>query len=750
MQRGTSERRRLQGDLPGVRRVIWAMGVLGFAAVTTQLVMVREALGVFLGNEIVLGALLAHWLWLTAVGTWIGGRLCHSRGPAPDPGSVCTREGSKLAWLLLLAAVLPLTQLAALRALRPLFFPPGLTIGPVATLGSILVILLPFCVVSGCTLAVAVGEVKARAEGDALRRVYLADCVGSVVGGVAVLGMVLAEWNSWCLLGSAAAVSLVAVGRLAWDSGWRRVGIAAPLLGAAVLAVAGGMDLDAVTWRWQPASGVPRLQAQSAYGRLVVTESAGQWVVWQNGLPISSDQDLEAAEESVHLAMAQRPAAGRVLLLSGLLSGAVAEVLKYPVTEVVCLEVDPTLVKLWRSGQARRETVVDARVRVVVADARAYLRETADRFDVILMRLPDPSTALLNRFYTVEFCREAKRVLRSDGVLAWALGGYGNVVSPDLARLLSTGRRTLESGFRHVEVFPGGRVWFLASDGPLTADIAEALAAARISTRSLSRSYLEAQFSPDRRADMERATTQAARRNSDLNPVLYWQQLRHWLGQYPIRWGLPTGAVALLLLWWLARWRGPRVTLLATGFSSSTLNVVILLQYQSLCGSLYREVSLLVVVFMAGLAAGSWWTGHWPGPGADRRWLIRTSLGLAVAAAALPPALQAAWGGDGGVQSLFGARAVLGACLFLVAAMAGAQLPLAGRLERGPAARTAARLFSSDLVGAALGAMVTSSVLLPLLGIPGTCVAVAALSSGGAAAAAGARRSGGGQSTWCA
>ena len=78
--------------------------------------------------------------------------------------------------------------------------------------------------------------------------------------------------------------------------------------------------------------------------------------------------------------------------------------------------------------------------------------------------VPEPMTALWNRFYTFEFCRESKRALRSGGVLAWALGRYENVVSPDLARLLSTGRRTLESSFRHVVVLPVTRVWFLASD----------------------------------------------------------------------------------------------------------------------------------------------------------------------------------------------------------------------------------------------------------------------------------------------
>ena len=56
--------------------------------------------------------------------------------------------------------------------------------------------------------------------------------------------------------------------------------------------------------------------------------------------------------------------------------------------------------------------------------------------------------------------------------LAFGLGRYENFVGPELARLLASARRTLGGAFRQVVMIPGGRVFFLASDESLTADIA--------------------------------------------------------------------------------------------------------------------------------------------------------------------------------------------------------------------------------------------------------------------------------------
>ena len=69
----------------------------------------------------------------------------------------------------------------------------------------------------------------------------------------------------------------------------------------------------------------------SPYGSLVVTKSGGQLNFIENGAPLFSTENAEKVEETVHYAMAQRPHAVNVLLVSGGVSGTLQELLKYPV-----------------------------------------------------------------------------------------------------------------------------------------------------------------------------------------------------------------------------------------------------------------------------------------------------------------------------------------------------------------------------------------------------------------------------------
>ena len=72
---------------------------------------------------------------------------------------------------------------------------------------------------------------------------------------------------------------------------------------------------------------------------------------------------------------------------------------------------------------------------------------------------------------------------------------------------------------------------------------------------------------------------------------------------------------------------------------------------------------------------------------------------------------------------------------FLLAALVGGQFPLAGATGSGDAAATAARLYSADLAGAALGALLVSTLLIPLLGVTTVCLLTAALNLAAAAIA---------------
>jgi len=102
-------------------------------------------------------------------------------------------------------------------------------------------------------------------------------------------------------------------------------------------------------------------------------------------------------------------------------------------------------------------------VRVHVTDGRLFLKTTASTFDVIIVNLPDPQTAQLNRFYTLEFFQEAARKLTGSGVLALRLTAAEDYISPELAAFLGSIHKTLHAVFPEVTAIPGETVHFFGA-----------------------------------------------------------------------------------------------------------------------------------------------------------------------------------------------------------------------------------------------------------------------------------------------
>jgi len=755
-----SEREEQAAQAGGGQWLLPAVGALGVSCVATQLVLLRELFCAFAGNELVLGIVLGNWLLLMGAGAWLGRRAERLR-----------RGPSLFLWGQILVALLPLAQVFAVRVLREAVFVRGAAVGVPETFAGSFVVLLPYCGIAGflLTLACALGSAAGGAAKSA-GWVYVADSVGSVLGGAVVSLLLLRVFDGFALLGVVALLNLALTAFLA--RAWRRrlvAGMAAAALVIVALALLTHLDelTTALRYRGQEIL----FRGNSPYGRLVVTRANAQFNFIQNGLPVIATPNTEEVEEAVHYAMAQRPDARRVLLVGGGVAGAAKELMKYR-AEVTCVELDPLFLELGR--RFLPENLVDARIRVVNADGRRFVQTSGDRFDVILVNLADPVTAQLNRFHTAEFFAEAKRVLTTNGVLALAVGRYENFVSPELARVLATAHRTLRGAFTNVVMLPGGRVFFLASDGAVGANIAERLERAQVRTRFVNRHYLDAMLTSDRLADLARAVAQPAAVNRDFNPALYFQCLRHWASQFDSRAGFVWIAMGLGLLAYVARLRGAAAAVFAGGFAASSLEVVLLLSFQALCGSVYYQLGIIVTVFMAGLAVGAAWANRggvaqtvtqtsksaasqvskpaamaranglptwesaiqqvWKPALRDsggRGLLILLALGIALFAASLPLALKVL------SQALprgsnFAVQAGIGCLTFALAALVGAQFPAANKAEASSSGVAASRIYTADFIGASVGALLASAWLIPVLGVTMMCAIAAGLNVLGA------------------
>ena len=733
-----------------------ALVLLGLTAVIAQIVLMRELIIVFNGNEISLGMMLSSWLLWTSAGSAVLG-LTHDRFPVRRVAALQA----------LLALTLPLTILAV-RASKLIFHPlPGEVLGPGPMLIVTFVTLSLFCFVSGGLFA-AGSRLYASEAGasvaSASSSMYLLEALGSGTGGVLaslVLIRYLATFQIAALLGwlNLVAATVLVTCRVAA----RRV-----MLGVLIVALAffwvGGNRLEAMSlnqlWR-----GFHLLATQnSIYGNLAVVKTEEMRTLYENGLVAFNEPDPAAAEEAVHFALLEHPHPTSLLLIGGGLNGSVTQALQHPSLERVdYVELDPAVFDLARRyfPEEWRRVQAEQRVRVHHVDGRRFIKSTRENFDVVILNLPDPQTAQLNRFYTAEFFREVAERLNSGGVLALQLRAAENYVSPELGEFLRCVHRTLREVFPDIRVIPGDIVHFFASRQPEVLALNAGELVSRLQARKLKTSYVREYYipfrmMPDRMQDLEQQISPqlGTASNRDFVPLAYYFDVALWSSQFRseysrwFRWlgqvrfmKVATGTILLALVISLVTLLGPgdrRRTIAAfavgaMGMTLMALQVLLLLGFQAIFGYVYSALAILIGAFMMGLAAGSWWSLRHPyAPAADLRRLGRLQFLAALAPLLLFGIFELCTRIVSGAGAFLSGRVLFPGLALACGTLGGYQFPVAsrvffaGREARGPGA-----LYALDLMGACLGALLLSTYLVPVFGFlkTGALIAVVNLCS---------------------
>ena len=164
--------------MSGTKEVRAALVLTGASAVIAQIVLMRELIVVFCGNELSLGLMLGTWLLWTAAGSSILGRVA---GRARDPRRITA------ALFVLVAAVLPATIYAVRASREFVATAPGEALGPGAVLAVCFVTLSALCMLAGCLFAAAsdlYSTEAGAAAGESTGTVYLLEAAGSAAGGL--------------------------------------------------------------------------------------------------------------------------------------------------------------------------------------------------------------------------------------------------------------------------------------------------------------------------------------------------------------------------------------------------------------------------------------------------------------------------------------------------------------------------------------------------------------------------------------
>ena len=159
------------------RRIIFALALVGFTSMASQIVLIRELLIVFYGNELSFGIALAGWLF------WVGfGSLGIGRWMA---GGIRNKITVFALCEISLAFLLPLSIFGTRFIPAVLKFSPGEIIGVLPMSVSVFVLLAPICILGGFLFTLGCEIYKRDQEGAVqIGYVYVLEAIGATIGGL--------------------------------------------------------------------------------------------------------------------------------------------------------------------------------------------------------------------------------------------------------------------------------------------------------------------------------------------------------------------------------------------------------------------------------------------------------------------------------------------------------------------------------------------------------------------------------------
>ncbi|MBU0728629.1 MAG: hypothetical protein KKE17_00400 [Proteobacteria bacterium] len=677
------------------RAIIRVIIATGISSVVTQLLVIREFLAQFTGNEFVIALILFSWLSLGGIGTFLANFFSRQR----------PTDATRLAWLSLLLIALSVSQLFAIRGLRDVFFIHGASIGFYQTLAYAFVIISPYCLLLGFLLPFSLFVLRSRNPDYPGAIIYMMDNLGDVLGG-ALFSFVLVFLATPAEALLLANLPLMVFSWLLFkpENRCRLLPISGLLFICAILIYCMSMEKPSLA---QPEGELVHYN-ESKFGRITVYKDQEQYTLFGDGVPLFSTQNQSNAEEAIHYPLSQIKSPDSILLISAV-GGMMTELEKYHPGQIDYLELDPEMSRVQFEFDLLEKI---PNLNIINKDGRAFLTETDTRYNAIVVNLPEPATFQINRFYTDRFFELASHHLQPGGIFSFTMAGFDNYLGEPQRLKLSSLYATVSQHFKHVVLLPGQEVFFLCSDNPIDTDIPGLLAKRGISTSYISNFY-SGNVTAERIRTLNELMIKTAPENHDLSPRLMRYMFSQWFNKFSTS---PLGflvIIAVFLMVYFTKISREEYVLFSTGFMTMGSEILVIFAFQIFFGYIYFMIGMIVTVFLAGLLPGAWLGERLRARG--KILLMQTDLSLIL------------------LVGLFIISVILGADRlpiafylgfgFLVSLLCGCQFPVALYL-RGGDNPAATRAFSADLIGAAFGTLVTSVVLIPYCGIIWTTLAL--------------------------
>jgi len=680
------------------------MFMLGFSTMIAQIVMIREFISVVGGNELIIGIFFFNWLLITGLGAWI---------------SKFFKKFNYNVFVFftqLWMGILPLLIVFYLIYLKNFIFQPGIALNTSQTFFVSFIFLLPYCLITGMAFPVYASLTKKQID-ISVSISYAIETLGGVLGGVVFTFLIAGNISSINTLIVLTALCLLIAAIWFIFNKKLLLSVTCLLIISVVILFIPPLKLERIAL----SSLYPKhniiASVETLYGKFIITELNGQYNVYQNGMPLFIGNNVIADEEIIHFAMIQKHNVRNVLLIEGGSTRALSEIIKYNVQNITYTCIDPFLIKI---AYIIRNIPFNKDIKIIQKDGRLFIntiKENNQVFDVIIINVPEPLTASNNRFFTIEFLQKLHKISRG-GVIILPLPPTVNYINEEEILLNSVIYKTLKSVFKNVEVIPASRNYFIASDSNLYRNVSELITLKNINNFYV-KYYIDDQGLQERSNFIKSKLNPNVPLNYDFHPVAYFKQIQLWVKKTSFN-NYIYVVFFIILFFIVISLKNVSLGVFAAGFSLSSYQLVFLLAFQALYGYVYSYIGLLTALGMLGLVIGSFY-----GNKLNKQYNFKQFVTNQIILTILILILAVIFKFNDTIHII---PTYIITCLAILAIVisyfVGFQFAVSTKLIKSNTYYVAANLYSADLFGSCLGALVTPLVLIPLLGFAYTCVVI--------------------------
>jgi spermidine synthase len=675
---------------------------MGLISLLLQITVLRLLLSTFLGNELDIGITLSFWLLYVGSGSYLGKRFVG-------------KHAFSISFLLIALLILPTAF--AIKAIRPvLSLGPGELVSLSSTVLTTAIILFPLCILIGIQFPLAIAYSGAKHSPG---KIYGLEAFGAFIGGMLFTFLLASRIPAFdlCLI-----LSFMNILTASYVS--RKKNLLLFLLMPLFLYI--GIHNKAVTLPWQGLTITKT--AESRYGEITIVKLNKQSSIFTNGHLLFSYPDVPNEEIKTHLPILLHPNPSIILIIGGSPAN-IKYLLKYNAHNIDFIELNSHIVSLYEhllEAPDDKAAIHDQRVRIMVEDGRRFVKKVHKPvYDLILLNFPPPSTANINRFYTIDFFREVTHALKEDGILAMYLSTSTGYMGKSMQTANGSIYNSLKSVFRYVEVTSQEYGGIFASQSPI--DTTPGHLDERFFKRGIQTGYFHSYifhdaFSPFGVNYVKERLGEIEKFNTDMKPSAYLYNLMVWA---EVQGGgilnsllkirrlhlIIFFAVILISLSFLIFQKQKRVisfSVFTSGFSGISFTIVIILSYQAFYGYIYEMIGMLGATFMIGL---------WLGTIISRRIANAMKVLFYFEILTIIFALSA--------HIFFKSEPLFYLLILLTGIVTGGQFNTAtisiGKTE------LAGKLYALDLIGSFFGAFILSIILIPLFGVRETLLWIACI-----------------------